>query len=92
MLIRKGSVKAEALARGDSACATGSLIGRGLGDGCDDEALHAGPRVVARLLGETAVYHVDNAIDRQRGFGDVCRYNYFPSTWRCRLENFGLHI
>lgn len=39
------------------------LPGSGLADGSDDEALHAGPRVITLLLAEPRVHHEADAVD-----------------------------
>ena len=43
----------------------------GLGHGRHDERLHARARVVRVLLAEAGVDDVDDAVDRERGLGDV---------------------
>ena len=48
------------------------LVGRGLGHGRHDQTLHAGLRVVGFLLAEARVDDEAYAVDRQRGFRDIC--------------------
>lgn len=64
-------VQPEALSRLGTTGTTGTLLGRGLGDGGDKEGLDADARVVDLLLAEARVDDVDDTVDGEGGFGNV---------------------
>lgn len=47
-----------------------------LAAGCDRERLHACTRVVALLLAEPWVQHIDDAFDGEGSFCNVCCHNH----------------
>ena len=62
-----------------------TLIGTGLGNRFDGQALNLGPIAIAADTGGAAVDHIANARHRQRGFSHVgCQHHATP---RVRLEN-----
>jgi len=64
-------IEADADAGGDAAAAAHALVGGGLGDGLDGEALDFGARGVAGDSGEAGVDDIFDAGDGEGGFGDV---------------------
>jgi len=72
-LVELLAVHAIALARLRAAGAPGSLDGLDFRGGDDDERVHAGARVVAFLFDEAAVDYEADAVNGQRGLGDVRR-------------------
>ena len=79
------AVQAHADARLDPPATAFTLVGAGLGNGFDGQALDLGPIAVAADARGAAVDHVTNARHRQRGFGDVGRQHH-ATAW-VRLEN-----
>ena len=78
-------VQADGDAVGDTAAATGALVGRGLRDRFDGQALYLVARGVPRDAGGAGVHHVPDAGHRQRGLGDVRRQDDAPAG--VRLEH-----
>src|SRR6185437_12148277 len=64
-------VEPDADAVGDAAAAALALVGTGLRDRFDGEALHLGAQAVAADAGGARVDHVPDAGDGERGLGDV---------------------
>lgn len=66
-------VQPEALARSRPSCTSRPLVRTRLGNRTDKERLDPDPRVVDLLLREAGVDDVDDAVDRERGLGNVGR-------------------
>ena len=64
-------VKSETLSRLCTTSSACSLLGASFRDGRDKQGLDANAWVVDLLLGEAGVDDEDNAVDCQRGFGNV---------------------
>jgi hypothetical protein len=62
---------------------------RYLADGRDDERVHAQFGVVQLLLAEPRVHHVVDAVDGQRGLGDVGGHDALARAGR-RLRSSGV--
>ena len=92
LLVRVECVQAEAFARCDATRSTGSLIGRRLRYGRDDERLHAGACVVGLLLAEARIDDVHDAVDGERRLGDVGGEDDFARVRRSGLEYLDLHV
>lgn len=65
------SVKTEAFTGLRTPRSSGPLLRASLADGADEEGLYPRPGVEYFLFAETRVYDVDDAVDRQGGFGNV---------------------
>mmetsp|Transcript_56637 Transcript_56637/g.123121 ORF Transcript_56637/g.123121 Transcript_56637/m.123121 type:complete len:454 (-) Transcript_56637:502-1863(-) len=89
---RRLRVQPIALAGSRAAGASHALSGRRLRHGGDDEGVHARFRVVDLLLGEAGVDDVEDAVDGERGLGDVGRDDTLPLPRRTRVEDTRLHL
>lgn len=90
MLVRELGVHPVALARPRASGTSGALVGGGLGEGEDSERVHPHPGVVHFELAVARVDHVEDAIDRQRGLGDVGRHDHLARAALCLVEDLGL--
>mmetsp|Transcript_231 Transcript_231/g.408 ORF Transcript_231/g.408 Transcript_231/m.408 type:complete len:217 (-) Transcript_231:825-1475(-) len=84
--------KPVALARARAPRAPSPLASRRLRDGRDDEGIHAELGVVHVLLDEAGVDHVVDAVNSQRGLGNVGADDDLACAGRRRLEDLGLHL
>mmetsp|Transcript_2661 Transcript_2661/g.9436 ORF Transcript_2661/g.9436 Transcript_2661/m.9436 type:complete len:429 (+) Transcript_2661:131-1417(+) len=85
-------VQTEALARPGAACAACALLGLGARDGHHHERVHAHLAVVDVLLAEARVDHVEDAVHRKRGLGNVGGDDALARAGRRRLEDARLHL
>ena len=75
-----------------AAGAAGALGGVGLGDGRDLEGVHSHAGVVDFEFGEAGVDDVHDAVDGERGFGDVGRHDDFAHAGGGFVEDLGLEV
>jgi hypothetical protein len=72
-------VQPETLPRSRSTCSSRPLHGRCFTDWRDEERFDSNTRVVNLLLAESGVDNIDDTIDGQGRFGDICRYDDFTT-------------
>lgn len=92
VLVGPFGVESEALAGADAAGAPHALFGGGARAGGHDEGLHPGAGVVDVLLDEAGVDDVDDAVDREGGFGDVCGEDDLAGAGGGGLEDLCLEL
>lgn len=63
-----------------------------LAAGRDGERLHACPGVVALLLAEPWVQHINDAFDGERGFCNVCRHNHLSERTESASDQLTRHL
>lgn len=63
-----------------------------LAAGCDGERLHACPGVVALLLAESWVQHINDAFDGERGFCNVCCHNHLSERTESPSDQLTRHL
>ena len=72
------AIEADGDAIGDAAAPTGALVSRGLRNRLDGQALHLGPRGIARDARSAGIHDVADPGYGQRGFGDIGGQNDAP--------------
>lgn len=85
-------IEAERLARTRTTGTTGALLCTGLGDWRHEQRLDTNARVVDLLLRKTGIDHVDDTVDGQRGFGNVCRNDDLAARRAIRGAGLGCRV
>lgn len=62
-----------------------TLLEPDLAAGCDSEGFHARARVVALLLTEPWIQHINDAFDGERCLSDVCCHNHLRERVQSHL-------